>query len=176
MFIVVNHTAQCMKRPLEINPFLLHAVDEALQSNVPIIHDEKRSAFVRPSELVLKQKIVFEPVLVPKIAEAKQKKRGYTSFGLYKCAQCIFRTTHQTRLDNHKKIHAMMKEAPALKVCRCEERMCGFLTLERRTLENHTSSHLDQKLYQCPVEGCFGKTKSERSMKRHIKTHHPGAV
>ncbi|HLJ30986.1 MAG TPA: hypothetical protein VKU36_00985 [Candidatus Babeliales bacterium] len=89
----------------------------------------------------------------------------------YQCTRldCGYTTNHISRMTSHEKMHNI-KTAALKKVYTCET--CGFLSLEKRTFENHEQTHGYEMQYECLVEKCGLRTATRKTMEWHLREKH----
>ena len=90
----------------------------------------------------------------------------------YQCSECPYSTGHENRAKVHSNMHALIEKGFKT-VLQCPSQ-CGYLTLEQKRMKEHLISHKTERDQECPF--CDAKTKSERSLGRHIKTLHSEKV
>jgi hypothetical protein len=115
-------------------------------------------------------KVVDQEIdLLPPENSGITETKTFTSKGAFACNQCIFKTNQEMRLQSHTKVHEVLKHYPHKKSYVCE---CGFLSLYRRSYDNHRDVHDKNKKYMCPIEKCGKKVRTVKTLNEHLKKKH----
>jgi hypothetical protein len=175
VFVVLHNAAQGMKRDHEAEKRSL-AIQSGFLLAVEDAWNEKptkgsKDDFALSKTLAKKVKTEREVVRLDVKPAGFTVSRSNDENKFYQCSECPYSTGHANRAKTHSDLHALTtKGFTAVLQCPFQ---CGYLALDNRRMKEHLISHKTEKDFKCSVRGCGTKTKSYRSMKRHIQLVHP---